>query len=334
MSTTTSVTDWPTVHDPKTCVRKGQCPVTQLRGQSEPVESHTLYFEQHGNGPEKILFIMGLNTTSFSWATQVRYFAKTGRHSVLVFDNRGVGNSTVPKGPYTTSGMAEDVIVLLDHVGWTEDFHVVGLSLGGMVAQELATRIPKRIVSLSLCVTKAGGLSLHGLTPWKGLSTLIRATLTKDPDVRIRLVLGMMFPDKWLDSQNPDDPDKRTNREIETAILKRRIEVTRPQTLGGAVSQSSAALTHRITADRHRFMATTISKILILTGDQDDLINPANSKELAERMPEAEYIQWAETGHGLHAQWPERFNKLIERVVEEGRQRFEENKLQGVPSSI
>jgi len=333
MSAATSVTDWPTVHDPKTCVRKGQCPLTQLRGQSEPVESHTLYFEQHGSGPEKILFIMGLNTTSFGWAPQVRYFAKTGKHSVLVFDNRGVGNSTVPKGPYTTSGMAEDVIVLLDYVGWTEEFHVVGLSLGGMVAQELATRIPKRIVSLSLCVTKAGGLSLHGLTPWKGLSNLIWATLSKNVDVRLYLILGMLFPDEWLDSQNPDDPDKRTNREVETAVLKRRIEISRPQTLAGAVSQSSAVLTHRITADRHRSIATTISKILILTGDQDDLVNPANSRELAERMPEAEYVKWTEAGHGLHVQWPERFNKLIERVVEEGRRNFEETKTQGMSAT-
>lgn len=83
--------------------------------------------------------------------------------------------------------MAEDVITLLDYVGWTDDIHVVGLSLGGMIAQgnflgdctihmliqiisELATRICRRIVSLILCVTKPGGLSWRGLTPVRSSS--------------------------------------------------------------------------------------------------------------------------------------------------------------------
>lgn len=101
-----------------------------------------------------------MNSTSFSWAPQVEYFGKSDKYSVLVFDNRGVGNSGTPRGPYSyvylhlpcllisvlvihgpyrTSGMAEDAICLLDYIGWTNerDIHVVGISLGGMIAQGL-----------------------------------------------------------------------------------------------------------------------------------------------------------------------------------------------------
>ena len=140
--------DIPGYFDSSTCVRKGLCPVTQLRPQgSNLVESHSLYFEQHGKGSTyKILLINGLNSSSYGWQGQVEWFGsgkafredgKEEQSTVLVFDNRGVGNSGYPRGPYTTSGMAEDIITLLDYVGWTgeREVHVVGISLGGMIAQ-------------------------------------------------------------------------------------------------------------------------------------------------------------------------------------------------------
>lgn len=107
----------PTIFDPATCVRKGLCPVSQIRNKGDPFESHSLYYEQHGSGPEKVLFIMGfgsveqlgistdlvssLNSSSFSWQSQVEDLATSKQYSLLVFDNRGVGNSSSPRGPYT-----------------------------------------------------------------------------------------------------------------------------------------------------------------------------------------------------------------------------------------
>lgn len=97
-----SIPQLPTIFDASTCVRKGLCPVTQIRHQGgDPLESHSLYYEQHGSGPIKVIFIMGLNSSSFSWELQVKHFGSSGKHSVLVFDNRGVGNSGYPRGPYT-----------------------------------------------------------------------------------------------------------------------------------------------------------------------------------------------------------------------------------------
>ncbi|KAF8589994.1 alpha/beta-hydrolase [Ramaria rubella] len=358
MSTQTE--QWPTFFDPNTCVRKGHCPVTKNRGGSEVIESHKLYFEQHGTGPEQIIFLMGLNTASFWWFEQVKHFAGTEKYSALVFDGRGVGNSGMSRGLYTTAGMAEDTITLLDYVGWKKDIHVVGLSLGGMVAQgtiiqaipyhlsvkmisELATRITDRIVSLTLCVTMAGGFSWNTLPPvssvflartrvhlffdtghqWKGISCLLRGTVAGDMNVGVQHFVDMCFPTQWLDSPNLDDPDKRTNRELQAEMFRHRLEITRPQTLGASLSQTVAAITHRVTADRHRLIASSIPKILILTGDDDAIVHPGNSIDLAERMPEAELVCWESTGHGVHAQWPGRFNDLLERTFKEGRERFE-----------
>ncbi|CAL1704260.1 unnamed protein product [Somion occarium] len=315
----------PTIFDPTTCSRKGLCPVTEIRHQGEVFESHSLYFEQHGTGPTKVLFIMGLNSTSFAWSPQVDYFGRKPEFSALVFDNRGVGNSGVPRGPYSTSGMAEDVIVLLDYVGWTakRDFHVVGVSLGGMIAQELATRIPERIISLTLAVTTPGGRPWTNLPPWKGLTSLLRLQFITDPEVKIPIILEMVFPRKWLDEQAENDPQGRLNRELATLDYRKRIELTKPQAFFGAISQMFAGLTHHVTPDRLSQISKTIPKVLILTGDEDDLVDPQNSLHLKKHMPEAELVQWEVTGHGIHVQRTDKFNALLERVFQEGRERLE-----------
>jgi pimeloyl-ACP methyl ester carboxylesterase len=131
----TPLTDLKTLLDQSTLVDRGLCPVSQIQGDTSAT-SHSLYYEQHGRGPEKIVFIVGLNNTSFAWESQVKYFAPIEKYSVVVFDNRGVGNSDAPRGPYSTSSMAEDVITLVNYLGWTEErqLHIVGLSLGGMIA--------------------------------------------------------------------------------------------------------------------------------------------------------------------------------------------------------
>ncbi|KAI0736621.1 Alpha/Beta hydrolase protein [Fomitopsis betulina] len=313
----------PTIFHAETCTRKGLCPVTRIKNEG-PLESHSLYFEQHGSGPEKILLIMGLNSTSFAWFPQVDHFAKRPEYSLLVLDNRGVGNSSTPRGPYTTSAMAEDIIVLLDYVGWTaeHDLHVVGVSMGGMIALELATRIPERIVSLTLAVTRAKRSLSSAFPSVKGVTSLARLLLTQDPEVKIPMVLDMIFARKWLDEKMEDDPEGRTNREIQTIEYRRRFEVTRPQKPIGALSQMAAAMTHNVSPERLREISKSIPKVLIVTGDEDHLVDPENSRYMKEQMPEAELVEWAGAGHGIQVQCRNKFNALLERVVKEGRERL------------
>ncbi|KAF8666608.1 Serine aminopeptidase, S33 [Rhizoctonia solani] len=311
-----------TIFDSKTLTKKGLCPVTIIKDQASAVESHSLYYELHGRGPEKILCIMGrLNSSSFSWQHQVEHFGPLEKYSILVFDNRGVGHSDAPRGPYTTSGMAEDVITLLDHIGWTEErqLHVVGISMGGMVAQELATRIPRRIVSLVLAVTSAGGHIWNNFPPWKGVSTLTRLTFVKDPAVKVQMIMDMVFPLSWLAGPSAADP-KITNREAQTRLYMTRILATTPQTLMGTVSQMAAGLSHRVTPDRLRQIANDIPKIVLVTGDEDNLVPPQCSEWIKQCMgPNVKLEKWEQTGHALQIQRPERFNALVEKVIEESR---------------
>ncbi|KAG9088858.1 hypothetical protein FS749_001803 [Ceratobasidium sp. UAMH 11750] len=249
-----------TIFSEQTLVKKGLCPVTKIKGQAPPIESHSLYFEQHGRGPEKILFIMGLNSSSFSWQHQVEHFGPLDKYSILVFDNRGVGNSDAPRGPYTTSGMAEDVIVLLDHIG---------------------------------------------------------LTFTKDPADKVRMIMDMVFPLSWLAEPSLADPSI-TNREAQTRLYMTRILATAPQTLVGTLSQMAAGLTHYVSADRLRQIAKDVPKIVLVTGDEDNLVPPRCSEWIQKCMgPQVELVKWKHTGHALQIQRPERFNALVERVIEE-----------------
>ena len=89
---------------------------------------------------------MGLASMRTAWQRQTRDFGHTGgdRYSALVLDNRGIGRSDAPLLRYTTSELARDVVEVLDHVGWTaaRGVHVVGVSMGGMIAQEMVGRDP------------------------------------------------------------------------------------------------------------------------------------------------------------------------------------------------
>ena len=91
----------------------------------------------------------------------------------------------------------------------------------------------------------------------------------------------------------------------------------------GTISQIVAGVTHHVSPDRLRQISRSIPKVLILTGDEDYLVHPRNSFHLKKHMPEAEFVQWEGTGHGIHAQRPKRFNTLLEKVFEEGRQRVQ-----------
>ncbi|KAI9441695.1 Alpha/Beta hydrolase protein [Lactarius indigo] len=247
---------WLTIHDPASLHSQGSLPCGEIdKARARPLESHSLYFEQHGTGPIRVVFIIGLNDSLNSWAAQVKHF----------------GNSDTPMGPYSTSAMAEDVIILLDFIGWTESrsLHIVGLSLGGMIAQELAYRIPMRIVSLSLAVTTAGGLPIFNIPPWFGLQTILRLPFIKDQKSRTLTILGVSFTSSWLDARAENGHEGRTNREVQILHHNERAAVTRTPKPIGLVSQMWAALTHHVEAERLAQISKSIPKVLILTGDQD-----------------------------------------------------------------
>lgn len=86
----------------------------------------------------------------------------------------------------------------------------------------------------------------------------------------------------------------------------------------------AAALTHHVSQDRLHRISRNIPKVLILTGDDDHLVRPSNSVYLKKQMPEAEFVQWKDTGHGIHVEHKEEFNALLEKAFEEAKERVHE----------
>src|SRR4051794_21272817 len=108
-----------------------------------------LYYEEQGSG-DPLLLIMGLATDCAAWLFQVPDFAR--QYRTISFDNRGVGRSAKPPGQYTIHRMADDAAGLLDVLGIARA-HVVGVSMGGMIAQELVLRHPEKVRGLVLGCT-------------------------------------------------------------------------------------------------------------------------------------------------------------------------------------
>src|SRR5262245_65533350 len=105
-----------------------------------------IHFETHGAGAP-VLLIMGLGSNAYGWYRTIPWLAE--RYEVIAFDNRGTGRSDVPDGAYTMAQMADDTAAVLDAVG-RDRAHVVGASLGGMIAQHFALAPPQCVLSLVL----------------------------------------------------------------------------------------------------------------------------------------------------------------------------------------
>ncbi len=146
--------------------------------------------------------ICGIAARHHAWQRQTLHFGHVheDKYTVLVCDNRGSGHSDKPWW-YSTSEMARDLIEVLDHVGWTEprSVHIVGLSLGGMIAQEMAMLVPERIGTLNLLHTAAK----FELTWRENLASWSKVLEKKTLDQTLAAAALAMFSHKWLAA--PDD---------------------------------------------------------------------------------------------------------------------------------
>ena len=112
-----------------------------------------IYYEEYGKGPPLVM-ILGLGQTIATWGFQVSELSNHFR--IIAFDNRDSGKSACCTGAYTTQDMARDVLGLLDHMG-IDRTHLLGTSMGGMIAQQIALLAPQRILSLILASTTTDG---------------------------------------------------------------------------------------------------------------------------------------------------------------------------------
>ncbi|GAA5888792.1 hypothetical protein JCM16303_003014 [Sporobolomyces ruberrimus] len=321
--------DLPTsIFSPDYLVKRGWC--TIAKGHSRAAKPHEIYYELHGEGkPEstRLLFIMGLNNSSFAWHNQLRYFSSLSGYSTLVFDNRGVGHSDSPSGAYKTSEMAKDVEELLQHVGWIdreeEKLNVVGVSMGGMIALELALLIPKHIHTLLLTSTSAGSSYLPDIPSYASFRMfgLLTSGMVKTPEAQMALIAETLFPKEYLDQIVEDEGEwkGKTRREMVEADFLHRYNVGKKQPMSGRLGQLAAVFSHRVSKSRLKELATSLpssSRIAIIHGTEDSLIDVNRGKELHRDLPGSTLKIVDGGGHALPSQITEEYNAWIKDNIE------------------
>jgi len=251
------------------------------------VDDVTINYEVHGEGVP-LLMINGLADDLTSWAYQTEEFAR--HFKVVIFDNRGIGGSDKPEGPYTTAMMAADARGLLDYLG-IERAHVLGVSMGGMIAQEFALAYPERVEKLLLCCTcsEPSEFDLRLYRVWERSAPV--------------LGLGQMMKELLLWCFTPEFLQEQPDvaQETEDALSA----ITQP--LAAYLSQLHSIQVHKATERLGNISAPT----LVLGAPQDLIFPPAQSHQLHDGIPTSQLAFTAHGGHAFLWEVPAEFNKAV-----------------------
>lgn len=245
-----------------------------------------------GSGPGA-LFIHGVGVAGCAWRPQID--GMSDRWACASYDNRGIGGSGPIPGTLSIDDLVGDALALLDELGWA-DAHVIGHSMGGIIAHQLALRAPSRVRSLSLLCTFTKGQEAARLTPWilwMGLRTNLGTR-----GMRRRAFLEMITP-----------PAERDGADLDA--LADRYSAVFGRDLGDG---PSAAIRQVQAMSRHG--ATDLSGLaaiptLVVSGEHDPIALPAFGKALAQAIPGAVFEEWAGESHGLTISRAERLNARL-----------------------
>ena len=256
-----------------------------------------LYYEIHGEG-EPLLLIMGLGGHILDWGWVLPEKLAEGR-SVIAFDNRGAGRSDQPPGPYSIAEMADDAVGLLDALG-IERTDVFGVSMGGMIAQEMAARHPDRIGRLILGSTSPGGAASVSAPPEDQAYLEPRLDLSLHEALWWSAPAG--YPQEFIDA-HPE-------------IVERKVQanMAHPSSLEAYRAQLAAYRAFDIGGRLAEIWAPT----LVIAGDSDILIPPENGLILAEKIPGAELRIIEGAGHLFWISHPEETVVAVVEFLGEG----------------
>jgi 3-oxoadipate enol-lactonase len=245
-----------------------------------------LHYVQRGSGPA-LLLVPGIPAIASDWAPLAERLSASRR--VIAYDNRGSGASSVTPAPYTCAQLAADAVALLDELG-IERADVFGMSLGGMIAQELALGWPDRVSRLVLGCTHCG--LEHAARPDREAGRAF-AMETDDWPERMQALAPFAFA-AGADGEL-----------LHRFIEKKSRDVQDPE---GYRGQIAAALAH----DTYDRLPQIDCPTLILTGDGDRVIPAASSEVLHERIPESRLEVVADAGHLFFLERPEESVRLLE----------------------
>jgi len=249
-------------------------------------EGTKIYWDEQGTGAP-VLLIMGLGYASCMWHRTRPVLSASYR--AIAFDNRGVGQSDVPAGPYSMAGMASDAAAVLD-AARIRSAHVFGVSMGGMIAQEFALQYPQRARSLILGCTNAGGHSAQRAEP---------------AALEMLRTVSVLPPAQGAEAAVPFIYDVATPR----SLIDEDIAVRRPwfSTAQGYLGQLQAILAWESFSRLPQIAAPT----LVIHGKADRLVPVGNGEMIASRIPGAQLVLLAGAGHLFTTDQPEAAHKAV-----------------------
>jgi 3-oxoadipate enol-lactonase len=267
-------------------------PVTQ-------VNDIEVYYETRGEG-SPLMLINGWGGNLNSWSTRMVNLL-SDHHRVIMMDNRGTGRSSKPDEPYTMDMMAADTVGLLDVLG-VRRAHVIGFSMGGIVAQALALNHPDKVRSLILCGTNPGGIhrlssSIHVQTELALIASPLPEMTERDRTVKL---LYLLYPRRYVEEN------------LEELILDE--TYSEYPTPDYALMRQSQAIAGFDSYDR---LPTIKVPTLVVAGDEDVLVPHKNGDVLAERILGARLVKVPGAGHGLLKQKTEEVVPVILRFLGE-----------------
>ena len=247
-----------------------------------------IYYEIHGTGGHTLTMIRGLGSDLLAWFPQIPDLSKHFR--VVAFDNRGAGRSGKPDAPYSMKQMADDVNGLLDvlHLQRTA---LLGISMGGMIAQEFAIHHPEKLNCLILgCTTFGGPESVP--PPPEVLNAILAGP---DADAKTRLLQQQaLFSDDTI----------ANHRDVIAAYRTAKNQFPIPQF--ALALQADAIGRHDAASRLGQIQAPT----LVMTGTEDRLIPPGNSRLIAARIP-GSILKELPGGHLFMTEYPDVFNRAV-----------------------
>jgi 3-oxoadipate enol-lactonase len=231
-----------------------------------------IYWDEQGSG-DPLLLIMGLGYPSGAWYRTRPALSR--KYRTIALDNRGVGQSDMPVGPYPIPIMASDAAAVLDAAG-VGSAHVFGISMGGMIAQEFALQYPKRVRSLVLGCTTAGGPHAVRAEPEATQMLMARATMTQEEAAQAALPF----------IYDPGTPKHL----IDEDLAIRRPWFPRQEAY-------TAQLQGILAWECYSRLAQIAAPTLVIHGESDRLVPAGNGKLIAENIPGAKLVMLPHASH-------------------------------------